>query len=164
MPKIPFPVLEIRLQHELQSHRTCSWIANIRYFAEEHRAGLFGIAAPTDDVERVTGRPPEDFDVTARRYLENPGLVHQRFKTGTTLGAIRMLLKTMLTPAANTHALDRNFHAPLLSHGELAHEGQDWHEGITRFESANTGNLFSRLDVAAVTGEKENAASMTLRS
>ena len=45
-------------------------ITHLRHFVEEHRGGTFATAAPTSDVELVTGRPPEPFEDTARRYLE----------------------------------------------------------------------------------------------
>ena len=42
------------------------------HYIEEHRRGAFAIGAPTDDVVRVTGRPPESFEAVARRLAALP--------------------------------------------------------------------------------------------
>ena len=44
----------------------------VEHYAEEHRRGAFAIGAPTDDVVRVTGRPPESFEAVARRLAALP--------------------------------------------------------------------------------------------
>jgi len=47
-------------------------LACMDHYVEEHRHGAFAIGAPTDDVERVTGRPPESFEAVARRLAALP--------------------------------------------------------------------------------------------
>jgi len=42
------------------------------HYVEEHRRGAFAIGAPTDDVVRVTGRPPESFEAVASRLAALP--------------------------------------------------------------------------------------------
>ena len=42
------------------------------HYVEEHRRGAFAIGAPTDDVVRVTGQPPESFETVARRLAALP--------------------------------------------------------------------------------------------
>lgn len=42
------------------------------HYIAEHRRGAFAIGAPTDDVMRVTGRPPESFEAVARRLAALP--------------------------------------------------------------------------------------------
>jgi len=44
----------------------------LEHYNEEHRRGAFAIGAPTDDVVRVTGRPPESFEAVARRLAALP--------------------------------------------------------------------------------------------
>jgi uncharacterized protein YbjT (DUF2867 family) len=44
----------------------------MEHYNEEHRRGAFAISAPTDDVMRVTGRPPESFEAVARRLAALP--------------------------------------------------------------------------------------------
>jgi uncharacterized protein YbjT (DUF2867 family) len=47
-------------------------LACMEHYIEEHRRGAFAIGAPTDDVVRVTGRPPESFEAVARRLAALP--------------------------------------------------------------------------------------------
>jgi NAD(P)H dehydrogenase (quinone) len=44
----------------------------MQHYVEEHRRGAFAIAAPNDDVARVTGRPAESFEVVVRRLATLP--------------------------------------------------------------------------------------------
>jgi uncharacterized protein YbjT (DUF2867 family) len=44
----------------------------MEHYIAEHRRGAFAIGAPTDDVVRVTGRPPESFEAVARRLAAMP--------------------------------------------------------------------------------------------
>ncbi len=112
-------------------------VSHLRYFVEEHQKGAFAISAPTDHVEIVTGRPPESFEETAKRYLENPALVHRRFKIGGKLGAIKTMLKTAFTKAPNLDAFERSRMVPMIHDPQLAHESTEWLHGIERFESRN---------------------------
>ena len=47
-------------------------LSGLRYYIEDHKAGAFERGAPNDDVLRVTGRAPESFETTARRYAASP--------------------------------------------------------------------------------------------
>lgn len=47
-------------------------MAGVPYYFEEHRRGTFAVGGPTDVVERLTGRPAEDFDTIARRHAARP--------------------------------------------------------------------------------------------
>jgi uncharacterized protein YbjT (DUF2867 family) len=47
-------------------------MSGLRYYVEDHKQGAFALNAPTNDVLEVTGRPPEDFETTARRYAARP--------------------------------------------------------------------------------------------
>jgi len=44
-------------------------ISQLHWFLQDYQAGAFGLGAPTDAVERVTGRAPEDFVSIAKRYV-----------------------------------------------------------------------------------------------
>src|SRR5262249_35692748 len=44
----------------------------MEHYVEEHRRGAFAIGAPTDDVVRITGRPPESVEAVARRLAALP--------------------------------------------------------------------------------------------
>ena len=49
-------------------------------------------------VEELTGRPAEDFESIARRYLADPELILHGFSAGSKLGAVAGMIKMMLTP------------------------------------------------------------------
>ncbi len=101
-------------------------IAQIRRYAEELRGGTFSVGAPTDHVEIVTGRPAEDFEITARRYIRNPELVIPNFKIGSKLGAAWLMMKTMFTPEPNLDQWESERGYPLLDEPVLAHDSDEW--------------------------------------
>jgi hypothetical protein len=101
-------------------------IAQIRHYAEEVRAGVYAVSAPTDHVQRVSGRPTEPFETTARRYVANPERVMPGLSIGTRLGAMALMLKTALmpTPDVDHWVSERGY--PLLSDSVLAHDSEAW--------------------------------------
>jgi len=101
-------------------------IAQIRHYAEELRGGTYAIGAPTDHVELVTGRLPEDFEITARRYIENPELVFPGFKVRNKLEAAWLMLRTILTKAPDLDKWESERGYPLLSEPVLAHDSEEW--------------------------------------
>ena len=101
-------------------------IAHLRYYAEEVRNNVYGIGAPTDHVERITGQPPESFGETAARYLKHPELVAQELDAGTLFSAIRMLFRMIMTQPANLDVWERDRGYPMLKSPLLAHESQEW--------------------------------------
>jgi len=101
-------------------------IAQIRHYAEELRGGTYAVGAPTDHVELVTGRPAEDFEITARRYINNPELVFPGFKIGNKFGALWLMTKTMLTKVPDFDKWESERGYPLLSEPVLAHDSEEW--------------------------------------
>ncbi|MCI0622975.1 MAG: NmrA family NAD(P)-binding protein [Acidobacteria bacterium] len=101
-------------------------IAQIRHYAEEVRGGAYALSAPTDHVEQVCGRPAEDFEATARRYINHPGLVFPGLKVGSSLGAFMLMLRTMLTPAPDLDGWESQRGYPLLTESVLAHHSKEW--------------------------------------
>lgn len=101
-------------------------IAQMRHYVEEIRGGTYAVGAPTDHVEQVTGRPPEDFEITARRYIERPELVFPGFKVGGKLGALWLMLRTMLTLAPDLERWESERGYPLLAEPVLAHDSGEW--------------------------------------
>jgi NAD(P)H dehydrogenase (quinone) len=82
-------------------------LIQIKWYVDELKRGTFAIDAPTDAVERLTGRPPEDMETIARRYLTT--------MPGTTRGlsgmarAMRLLTKSVVAPAPNHKRYLRTF-------------------------------------------------------
>ena len=101
-------------------------IAHVRYYAEEVRQGTYAVSAPTEHVFEVTGVQPEAFEMTARRYFDNPGLVYSNLKVGSKLDAFRFLFRMMSTRPIDLDAWERERGYPLLANAELAHESAEW--------------------------------------
>ena len=107
-------------------------IAHIRYYAEEIRNGAFAIGAPTDHVLEVSGTAPEDFESIARRYVQNPSLIHPAVKIGSKLQAIGFLLRMLATRPADLDAWERDRGYPLLSNPVLSQDSVEWRETAER--------------------------------
>jgi NAD(P)H dehydrogenase (quinone) len=92
-------------------------------YMDELKRGTFAINAPTDVVQRLTGRPAEDMETIARRYLA--------IMPGTTRGvsgmarAMRVLAKSVINPAPNRKRYLRTFQNGS-AFGTLAIESDEW--------------------------------------
>ena len=101
-------------------------IAQIRHYAEEVRGGTYAVGAPTDHVERVTGRPAEEFEVTVRRFVKHPEMVLPGLEIGTRLGAVGLMLKTILTRAPDLDRWEAARGYPRPANPVLAHDSEEW--------------------------------------
>ena len=109
-------------------------IAQIRYYAEEIRHGAYETGAPTDHVERITDRKPESFESIARRYLDNPSLIHPRFSKGGKLAAFAFMFRMLLSRVPNFDQWEREKGFPVLNEPVLAHESEEWRATAERQE------------------------------
>ena len=73
-----------------------SEISQLRHYIADLNAGAYELGAPTNDVEFLTGRPPETFAETARRYVADPRLIHPKLTVGSRQAAVLMLLRMLL--------------------------------------------------------------------
>ena len=103
-------------------------IAQVRHYAQEVQHGTYAIGAPTNHIEQVCDRPPEEFETTARRYIQNPLLVFPKLRTGNRWYALQLLVKTILTPVPDLDRWESERGYPLLSNSALAHENDEWRE------------------------------------
>ncbi len=101
-------------------------VAQIRYYAEELRHGVYEIGAPTDHVELVTGRKPESFESIARRYVSNPSLIHPKLSKGGKLGALAFMVRMMLSRPPNFDRWERDRGHPLLNDPVFAQDSPEW--------------------------------------
>lgn len=101
-------------------------MSQIRHYAEEVKGGTYALSAPTNHVELVTGIPAEEFEVTARRYIENPELVFSGLKIGGRMEALRFMLKMILTPVPDLDKWESTRGYPLIEKGLLAHDSEEW--------------------------------------
>jgi NAD(P)H dehydrogenase (quinone) len=98
-------------------------LIQLKWYVDELKRGTFAIDAPTDVVERITGRPPEDMETIARRYLATmPGT--KRGPTGMAR-AMSLLTKSVVSPAPNRKRYLRTFQdgAPI---GALSIDSDLW--------------------------------------
>ncbi|MEL7537607.1 MAG: NmrA family NAD(P)-binding protein [Pseudomonadota bacterium] len=109
-------------------------VAHMRYYAEEVRAGVYARSAPTDHVEKITGRAPEDFESIARRYVANPDLVSPGLRIGSKWSAVAMLFRMMLARPVDLDKWEAERGYPLLQNPTLAHECERWQIASARAE------------------------------
>lgn len=107
-------------------------LAQLRHYVEEVRGGTFSTGAPTNHVELVTGRPPEEFETTARRYIEEPSLILPGFRAGGTLGAIWLMVKTVATRVPDLDRWESERGYPQLDEPVLAHDSEEWRRTARR--------------------------------
>ena len=99
-------------------------VVQLGSYVAELKRGTFAVGAPTDAVQTLTGRPPEDMETIARRYLATT--------PGTTRGpagmarAMTVLTKTMLQPAPSQKRY-LAAHQDGLAYGTLAADSAQWH-------------------------------------
>lgn len=123
--------------------------ANLRYYAQELAAGAFAIGGATTHVEEVTGAPAESFEETVRRYHANPELIAPGMAHLSTIGALRFMVKMMLTRAPDLDAFEEQHGLPKLTHHQLAHENPAWVHDAEKRQlhlqkcSPKSGNRFS---------------------
>jgi uncharacterized protein YbjT (DUF2867 family) len=99
---------------------------SIRHYLQELAGGTFAIGAPTDHVEMLTGRPPEDIETIAHRYISHPELIAPGVHAGTKLGALLFLARTLFMRAPDFDRWEREHLLPSLNQPLLAHENPEW--------------------------------------
>ena len=98
-------------------------LSNIRYYIDDHKRGAFELGAPTTDVLDVTGRPPEDFETIARRYVALPA---NRRSFGNWLRTFAQVSIAPLSPGFNLKRYDRELRRPFPSEPQLAPDSKVW--------------------------------------
>lgn len=101
-------------------------LTSIRHYVQELAGGTFAVGAPTEHVEMLTGRPAEDFETIARRYIHHPELIAPGIRAGTKLGAFLFLARTLFTRAPDFERWEREHLLPSLNRPLLAHENPAW--------------------------------------
>lgn len=101
-------------------------IANMRFYTQELAAGAFAIGGATNHVEFVTGAPPETFEETVRRHLANPSLIAPGMTRISLIGAMRFMVRMILTPSPDLSQFEAVSGIPNLKRSQLAHENPAW--------------------------------------
>lgn len=98
-------------------------IAQVNWYFRDYQKNAFAVGAPTDAVAEVGGRPPEDFDTIARRYVAASPFARRTL--GSRARAMLGLTKAMLTRAPDPDARGQD-RAPQPSHAALAADSAAW--------------------------------------
>ena len=101
-------------------------LSSMRHYCAELAGGTFAMGAPTDHVAELTGRPAEDFESIARRYLADPDLVAPGLRAGSKLGAFAFLARMLLTRVPDFDRWEDQRGLPRLSNPLLAHDHAAW--------------------------------------
>ena len=109
-------------------------IGHIGFYFEEIRGGTYAVGAPTDHVQEICGRPPESFEMIARRYIAQPDLIYPGLRAGTKLEALAFMVKMMLTRAPDLDRWARERGNPMLEKPVLAHDSREWREAAEKKE------------------------------
>lgn len=107
-------------------------VTSVRHYAAELAGGTFAIGAPTNDVEEVSGRPPDDFETITRRYFADPDLIVPGLRAGSKLGALALLAKIATTRPPNFDEWEIEHGSRRLANPQLAHDHPDWVNAATQ--------------------------------
>ncbi|MFT5584790.1 MAG: NAD(P)H dehydrogenase (quinone) [Cognaticolwellia sp.] len=100
-------------------------VAQVRKYFAELRAGAFA-QDPNDCVLEVTGRAPESFETTARRYVAEPSLIWPGLRTDSWFAAAGLAVRAMLTRVPDLDGWEEQQSYPIVHNGQLAHESEAW--------------------------------------
>jgi uncharacterized protein YbjT (DUF2867 family) len=99
-------------------------LTQLRLYTEEYRRGAFAVSAPTDAVQVVGGREPEDFETIARRYAASrPEAVRTRANK---LRAMRNFIRILATAKPDPDRIERQLNHVLLEAPTFASESTEW--------------------------------------
>ena len=112
-------------------------LSGVRNYIEDHKRGAFELGAPTTDVLDVTGRPAEDFETIARRYVALPR--NQR-TLANWLRTFAQFMIAPLVPGFNLDRYDRELRRPFPSQPQFAPDSRVWRrEHAVNSKPAATG-------------------------
>ncbi len=111
-------------------------LSGFRYWVKDHREGAFSLGLPTDDIQRLTGRPAESFETIAYRYAALPEATRSK-------GAdFRAMINFLRTPMSRGYDLDRYEREQGLTaphDARPAMQNPDWRAERTRRKGDMTG-------------------------
>jgi uncharacterized protein YbjT (DUF2867 family) len=101
-------------------------MSNMRHYVADLAGGAFAVGAPSGHVEELTGRPAEDFESIARRYLAEPDLVQPGLRIGSKLGALSSLARILLGRVPDFGRWEEDHGLPHLRDPVLANDNSTW--------------------------------------
>ena len=99
--------------------------SNVRYYIEDHQQDTFAVGAPTTDVFDLTGRPAEDFETIARRYIAQPEN-QPTFRSW--LREFAQFMMTPLNPGFDFNRYDREIRRPLPAAPHFSVDSAVWRD------------------------------------
>ena len=91
---------------------------------EEYRRGTFAIGGPTDAVERVGGRAPEDIETIARRIVAQRREAQR--SVGATSQAVWNFMRILATPKPDTDAIVHRKGHVLIDQPQMSQDNAEW--------------------------------------
>ena len=107
-------------------------IAQLRHFTAEIAGGAYATGAPTDHVERILGRAPEDFESIVRRYVADPELIAPGLKVGSKLSALVFTIRMLLRRTPDFERWEKERGHPMLKDALLAQDSAEWRASAER--------------------------------
>jgi uncharacterized protein YbjT (DUF2867 family) len=99
-------------------------LEQVHWYVQEYQKNAFGIGAPTEVVERIGGRVPEDFETIVRRYVAvSPNISRGPLSIAR---AMMTMTRAMLTPAIDLERYARVHELPRLGGHALAAQSPRW--------------------------------------
>jgi uncharacterized protein YbjT (DUF2867 family) len=99
-------------------------ITQLHWFLQDYQQNAFGIGAPTETVQELTGSPPEEFETIARRYV-----AVSPFTTRGLASVLREasgLAGALLARTPDISKIETRLGAPRISNAALATESPAW--------------------------------------
>jgi NAD(P)H dehydrogenase (quinone) len=99
-------------------------VTQLYWFLQDYQQNAFGIGAPTETVQELTGNAPEDFETIARRYV-----AASPFATRGLAGALREvggLAAVLLARTPDVSKMETRLGVPRISNSALAADSQAW--------------------------------------
>jgi uncharacterized protein YbjT (DUF2867 family) len=119
---VPTP-LGIFLKAAYQDGNSLALLSAMSHYVEEHRRGAFAIGAPTDDVQRVTGRPAESFETVVRRHAAMP---QNRRSAANTVREFARFMMVPLVPMPSLERYGRGLQVTPPSRPEYTEKSKTW--------------------------------------
>lgn len=99
-------------------------VSQLKIYADEYRRGTFAVHAPTQDVHRVGGRQPQDFETIVRQAIVQRADLRPSFLRR--LAALSGFLKLLATRPPNTAAIEAGKDFVQLSNPAFSQDDPDW--------------------------------------
>ena len=99
-------------------------ISQLYWFLQDYQRNAFGVGAPTTAVNDLTGCPPEDFEIIARRYAGASRLAVRGL--GGAMREVMGLVGALLARKPDVSRIENRFGVPRIANFVLAADSPEW--------------------------------------